>query len=72
MSEWLDKFLIIAQAIAKDLNCTTLRGFSCRGTHGKDAWLRALNKNKTENKWEQVYTCIEMTLSNKEQTTDDT
>ena len=37
MDEWLDQFFLVAKAIAKDFNCTELRGLATR-----KGWLRRL------------------------------
>lgn len=38
MEEWLDDFMEIAHALARDFKCDELRGMACR-----KGWLRALN-----------------------------
>jgi hypothetical protein len=49
MELWLERFLEIAVAIAKDYNCTELRGLAARG-----GWLRKLKPLG----WEEVFTTI--------------
>tara|TARA_R110000803_G_scaffold210829_1_gene284072 strand:- start:16652 stop:17083 length:432 start_codon:yes stop_codon:yes gene_type:complete len=49
MSEWAERFLSIAKVIAKEHNCTQLRGLACR-----DGWLRYLKKFG----WSEVFTTI--------------
>lgn len=49
MDLWLDRFLEIAIAIAKDYGCDELRGLACR-----DGWLRKLKPYG----WEEVFTTI--------------
>lgn len=49
MDEWMDRFLDIAKAIAKDLNCTELRGIAVR-----KGWLRKLK----DYGWEDISTII--------------
>jgi len=39
MDEWMERFLDIVHAIARDMNCDELRGMACR-----KGWLRALTK----------------------------
>ena len=66
MEEWLDTFLEIAEQIARSSNCESLRGISCRGNTKGDAWVRRLNKGKTNNKWKHVQSVIEYDLPLKE------
>ena len=40
MDEWMDQFIVVAMAIAKDMGCSQLRGMSVR-----KGWLRKLNSN---------------------------
>jgi hypothetical protein len=49
MDEWLEDSLVVAKAIAKDLNCTELRGLASR-----NGWLRRLKKEG----WESITTII--------------
>lgn len=49
MSEWMEDFLRVAKAIAKDFNCTELRGLAVR-----KGWMRVLEKHD----WETVHTVI--------------
>jgi len=49
MDEWAEDFLDIARAIAKDYNCTELRGMAAR-----PGWLRYL-KSKG---WEECFTTV--------------
>lgn len=49
MDEWLDRFMDVAHAIARDLQCQELRGMSCR-----KGWLRALKNHD----WYEVHTVI--------------
>lgn len=49
MELWLDDFLEIATAIAKDYGCTELRGLAAR-----EGWLRKLKPYG----WEEVFTTI--------------
>mgnify|MGYP001074508027 CR=1 FL=1 len=49
MDQWMDRFLEIVKAIAKDLNCTELRGVAAR-----KGWMRVL-RNKG---WEELSTIV--------------
>lgn len=49
MMEWMDQFLDVAKAIAKDLNCTQLRGAAVRS-----GWMRVLK----DRGWSEVYTIV--------------
>jgi hypothetical protein len=49
MELWLDRFLGIAEAIAKDYNCVELRGLAVR-----NGWLRKLKPYG----WEELFTTI--------------
>lgn len=49
MNEWMDRFLDIVKAIAKDLNCTELRGIAAR-----KGWMRVLRSKG----WEELSTVI--------------
>lgn len=49
MDNWMERFLLICKAIAKDLNCTELRGIAVR-----KGWLKKLNSFG----WEEVSTMI--------------
>jgi len=49
MNEWMDRFLDIVKAIAKDLNCTELRGIAAR-----KGWMRKLKPLG----WSEVSTII--------------
>ena len=42
MNEWVDESMLVAKAIAKDYNCTELRGFAVR-----KGWLRRMKEWKT-------------------------
>jgi len=49
MDEWLDRFMDLAHAIARDLGCAELRGMACR-----KGWLKALEKHD----WYHVHEVI--------------
>lgn len=49
MDEWLDRFMNLAHAIARDLGCGELRGMACR-----KGWLKALEKHD----WYHVHEVI--------------
>lgn len=49
MNEWMDRFLDIVKAIAKDFNCTELRGIAAR-----KGWMRKLKPLG----WSEVSTII--------------
>lgn len=49
MDEWLDRFMELAHAMARDLGCDELRGMACR-----KGWFRALEKHD----WYQLHTVI--------------
>ncbi len=49
MDLWIDRFLEIATAIAKDYNCVELRGLAVR-----NGWLRKLKPHG----WEELFTTI--------------
>lgn len=49
LSEWMDQFLDVAHAIAKDFECTQLRGIAAR-----KGWLKVLQTKG----WEEVCTII--------------
>ena len=53
MDEWMDEFLKVAQAVAKDFNCTRLRGLAVR-----KGWMRVLKQHD----WHEVHTVIECNL----------
>lgn len=49
MDEWLDRFLDMAHAIARDLQCHELRGMACR-----KGWIRALKPHD----WYELHAVI--------------
>lgn len=49
MDEWLDRFMSLAHAIARDLKCNEIRGMSCR-----KGWLKALK----DHDWYHVHEVI--------------
>jgi len=53
MFEWMDQFLEIAKAIAKDYDCTELRGMAVR-----KGWMRILKAHK----WEEVHQVVKCKL----------
>jgi hypothetical protein len=53
MESWLDQFLNVAKAIAKDFGCTQLRGIAVR-----KGWLRILQSKG----WDEVCTIIKADL----------
>lgn len=53
---WMDQFLEVAKALAKDYNCTELRGLAVR-----KGWMRVLEKQG----WEEVHTIIKCDLGEK-------
>ena len=53
MDEWLDNFLDVAKAIAKDYGCTELRGLAVR-----KGWIKKLESYG----WEEMFTTIRCKL----------
>ncbi|RLD78816.1 MAG: hypothetical protein DRJ15_10740 [Bacteroidetes bacterium] len=54
-------FMDFLTEIAKTQDCTAIRGMSIRKVDSKDAWVRTLNKYKTddESKWRVIHNIIE-------------
>jgi len=50
MEDWMDRFIEISHAIARDLNCVEIRG------KGRKGWLRTLKKNSDE--WYDVSSLV--------------
>ena len=59
MEEWLDDFMNIAQALAKDFQCHEIRGMACR-----KGWLKVLEKHN----WYPIHTVIGCKVNYEEET----